>query len=153
MTGVRSERASLATILTLCNAADRLIASMEMDGVGLHSTERLTQVIGGIRDEARALQSQVMQVPPLHVNPPLAVYLNPPLRLGPRRGRRPGGRFDWVSLMSRHVHEIRYTHEEDSRDYKHTFDSGDVEMYAIRRGDHLDVLLTGGSGQDLWQDF
>lgn len=57
-----------------------------------------------------------------------------------------------VERMSGNVHELRYTHDEDGDNYKHDF-RGDVEMWAVRRGDRRDILLTHKRGQPLWEDF
>lgn len=154
MSDVRSERASLATILTLCNAADRMVMSLEASCGDLTDTARLRQIVGGIREEARALQGQVMHG--VHTNPPLAVYLNPPMRIRMKRSPASGlgvPGITFAALMSHDVHEIRYTHIDDGKDYRHTFE-GRAEMNAIvRRGKH-DILITSGDESiPLWQDF
>jgi len=120
------------------------------------STARALEGLSVIEEEARALQMQVAQG--VHTNPGLVLYGNPPLR-GPRRRLEPGSLrsvpgFELYGCMSRDVHEIRYTHDDDKKQYKHPFESGDVEMWAVvRAGNHRDILVTGGHGQPLWKDF
>ncbi len=57
-----------------------------------------------------------------------------------------------VEKMSGDVHELRYVHADDGEPYRHEF-NGDVEMWAIQRGDSRDILLTHKRGLPLWEDF
>lgn len=75
---------------------------------------------------------------------PHLVIFNPPERL-------PDGS-TVVGRMSRDVHAILYTHEDDGEDYEHPFDEG-VEMLAIQRPDGArDILVRGIDGQPMWDD-
>lgn len=55
-------------------------------------------------------------------------------------------------LVSRCVLSIAYRHAESSgrTPYRHDFDSDDVQMWALADGS---VLLRGGHGQRLWDDY
>lgn len=101
---------------------------------------------------AATLESQAHRG--IHTNPPLVIYGNPPMMPLRRPGLPKGTQsYRYYGQMSRNVHDVRYTHIVDGKDYKHPF-GGDVEMYAIiADGKYKDVLLTGGSGQPLWKDF
>lgn len=157
MSEIRSERVSLAAILTMCNALDRIVASVEAscgDVVTMNDMARLSMTISAIREEARALHQQVMHG--THTNPPLAVYLNPPrLSRTGRVQRWEAGGFKWVGRLSKNLHEIRYTHQDDGKDYKHDFGSG-AEMWAISRdgvqepGDRAILIIAPGGA---WDDF
>ena len=116
-------------------------------GEARHAIRRAEEIAVTLRDLASR---------GIHSNPPLVIFGNPPMR-GPQHRGVSGGRpgtFEFAGMVSRDVHEVRYTHMDDHKAYRHVFDSGDVQMYAIIRGrEHRDVLLTGGSGQPLWKDF
>lgn len=68
----------------------------------------------------------------------------------------PPGKFqagEAVGMLGRDVHEVRYTHADNGEAYKHKFESGTVEVWAIRRGQSRDLLLTSRDGLPLWRDF
>ncbi len=91
-------------------------------------------MLDGALDKLKALGYQVSHG--FHRNPP--------------RGKFGAG--EAMKMMSDDVHELRYTHRDDSKPYKHDF-GGDVEMWAVRRGDSRDILLTHKEGKPLWEDF
>ena len=153
----RSERASLAAILTMVNAARRRLRDME--ATAPYGTTAVSEALDTIEEEARGLMQQVVRgvhVNP-HRNPPLLI-VNPPLSLGrSRRGSSVAhlgglGGLGWVERMSEEVHDIRYTHAEDGKDYKHDFEAG-VEMWAVTRQGKREIHLTQFSGRPLWADF
>lgn len=55
-------------------------------------------------------------------------------------------------VMSRNVHDIRYTHATDGDDYEHVFERPTLAL-AIERGGYRDVLLTAPDGAPIWEDF
>jgi hypothetical protein len=57
-----------------------------------------------------------------------------------------------VGKIGTDVHEVKYTHAENGKPYKHDF-AGEVEVYAIQRDGHKDLLFTHVRGLPLWQDF
>lgn len=92
-------------------------------------------------------------MPAYRTNPQLVIY-NPPALMRVRRVMRSGR---VAGLISDNVHDIRYTHADDGKDYQHPFES-DVLMLALDSGEHgresgHDILLTGKDGQSLWEDF
>jgi len=126
--------------------------------VNATSQRAIIHAAAQVQELVRALAGQVAKG--IHENPPsLVLFGNPPPMRGPRRRLEPGSLrsvpgFELVGCISHDVHEIRYTHDDDKKSYKHPFDSGDVEMWAVvRAGNHRDILVTGGHGQPLWKDF
>jgi hypothetical protein len=121
-----------------------LSESQELDKAIFHLSE-------GRRDTAirilERLREQVRHG--YHKNGTLAV-VNPPIPGGKRRAKFEAGMAR--SLMSEDVHEIRYTHADDGRDYYHPFE-GDVEMWAVLRNGRHEILLTHAAGQPLWEEF
>lgn len=74
------------------------------------------------------------------LNPLLGVVGNPP----PGRTRRAGEK------MATSVHEIRYTHVEDGENYRHPFETDDVEMFAMPDGS---IRIASRTGRRLWDEF
>jgi hypothetical protein len=113
--------------------------------------------LGEIEQEARALLEQVARG--VHINPrrnpPLLIVGNPPLQLS-RRGRdriySGDGPLRFEEQMSSEVHSLAYRHSEDDKLYKHEFEKP-TEMWAVKRGDKKDILLTSFGAAPLWQDF
>ena len=134
----RSETDALRGIITYAQEAQR----------------RPDQTAQALRSIIRIANDLIRQIEGgVHINPPLVVFGNPPLGVGRRFGPQQEGRFRFFGQMSRNVHEVRYTHAADGKDYKHVFESGSAEMFAVLRAGKHDVLLTGGDGQPLWEDF
>lgn len=57
-----------------------------------------------------------------------------------------------VGKIGKDVHDIRYKHAKDSKNYEHEFGKG-VEVYAVERNGKRDLLLTHKEGLPLWDDF
>jgi len=137
-------------------ALERIRAALQ-EIEGLAGVDRRGMAISNLAREAdgfvQTLLSQASRG--IHRNPPLVIFGNPPLHVGRRVHSAGAGRIDILGEMSHDVHELRYTHLDDGKSYKHVFESGDVGMYAVTTGNgrRLDILLTGGSGQPLWKDF
>ena len=88
-----------------------------------------------------------------HRNPMLALAMNPPVKAPHSMGTM--GRFEAgkaVGLMSKDVHEIRYTHAKDGKPYRHPFETP-TEMWAIVRAGHHDILITHRDGLPVWEDL
>jgi hypothetical protein len=88
-------------------------------------------------DVLKALRRQVAKG--FHANPP------------PFEGKRFNAGIA-VGKIGDDVHEVRYRHTKDGRDYKHEF-NGDAEVYAIQRGNRRDLLITHRDGSPLWDEF
>lgn len=152
MPTTRSERASLAHILTMVRHIQRALTGLDAVSGITHQQRYLLANIASaaqaIEDEARGLHTQVARG--VHTNPPLVVYGNPPLRGGRAQGS--GGPFRFARQLSDDVHGVRYTHLDDGKDYKHDFERHSVSMYGIERAGRRDVLLTHLDGKPLWED-
>lgn len=150
VSGERSEIASLAAIRTQVRAALRYLDAIEERYPDAHTTRNLHSArlaLGHIEEESGALLAQVHSG--IHRNPPLVVFSNPAWGSSLRSGR-----FEWVHLMSRDLHLIRYTHADDGKDYQHDFEN--AEMYAVRRvgvDDPADRAILIVSEDGAWKDF
>lgn len=109
------------------------------------------QMLASVIARLEALKNQVSAG--YHRNPALMVHLNPGIRAPHPMGTM--GRFEAgkaVGLMSKDVHEIRYTHADDGKAYKHVFETP-TEMWAILRAGHHDILISHANGDPVWRDF
>lgn len=79
-------------------------------------------------------------------------YHRNPASQRPRMGSVLVGPMVVHRVMSRNVHDIRYTHDTDGDDYEHVFERPTLAL-AIERGGHRDVLLTAPDGAPIWEDF
>lgn len=86
----------------------------------------------------------------MHRNPPLIVFGNPPLKVGAHPVRFEGGKV--VGQLSAEAHAILYRHIEDGKPYRHDFETP-VDIFAIERAGHRDILLTSPDGEPIWGDF
>ena len=131
----RSESGALSAALAmLVEIRDDVMADVANDAAALDLRSRVTAVIQNLQ----ALKAQVGAG--YHRNPPLAE----------------GHQFaagTVVGVIGESVHEIRYTHADNGKDYKHEFESGSVEVWAVERGKFRDLLLHSDDGLPLWQDF
>jgi hypothetical protein len=57
-----------------------------------------------------------------------------------------------VGQIAEEVHQLKYQHVDDGKPYVHDFEAG-VEMWALIRRQHRDILLTHAHGAPLWEDF
>lgn len=57
-----------------------------------------------------------------------------------------------IGKIGTDVHDIRYTHATEGKNYKHDF-GGDVEVYAVERNGKRDLLLHHVNGLPLWDEF
>jgi len=87
----------------------------------------------------------------VHRNPTLAIFGNPPLRLG-RKYRDIHGPVRLVGEISGEVDAILYRHANDGKHYRHDFEHS-TSLLAIQRGEYRDVLITSPDGNAIWQDF
>lgn len=129
--------------------------------------ERQVEAGGGIREmkpfleEAKEILRSLKHsaAKGVHRNPPLTVFgLNPPMRK-----RRTQKSFEddvarerlkiWISgAIGDSVHDIRYTHHDDGKDYEHIFETGKTKALAVEgQGIRRSVLLTGPD--DIWDDY
>jgi hypothetical protein len=137
---LRRLKRHLVTVPTVGHHVERAIAHMEA-------------ALGNWYALGSDPQGQHARVMPVYrENPHLMIY-NPPL-MRVRRVMRSGR---VAGMISDDVHDIRYTHVDDGKDYQHPFES-DVLMLALDSGEHgqdsgHDILLTGKNGQSLWEDF
>lgn len=75
---------------------------------------------------------------------------------GYHRNPRKGASFsagEVVGKIGDDVHDIRYTHAQDGKDYEHEFSSGQVEAWAVVRNGKREILLSHARGEPLWDDF
>ena len=157
MTERRSERASLAAILTMVNVGKRAAQRTEASGGDVAAVDAVLRAFEAIEEEARALQGQVQRG--VHVNPPLVVFGNPPLRA---RRRTVGTdmvelRVTLAGLIGDQVDQIKYRHADDGKPYVHDFErdgtgmwAGTVENWTSGRR-RIVVLLN--DRHPLWKDF
>jgi len=57
-----------------------------------------------------------------------------------------------VGQIGRDVHDIRYTHSKDGKDYQHEF-GGDAEVWAIERNGKRELLISDSKGRPMWDKF
>lgn len=157
---LRSERASLATILTMVHTARRWLRSLDDTSLGNETAVvKISEALAVIEDEARALMTQVQAGH--HHNPALAVVGNPPMR--PARLRydsRPIGpvQVRLIGAIASDVHQIKYRHAEDSAPYVHDFEHPGTIAWAAERldaGQHTGerVILLANYDYPLWEDI
>lgn len=95
-------------------------------------------------------------------NPGLVVYGNPKGKKskanppkGPIKLNRPlpdGCFIEVEHLLSKDLHEFRYTHAQNGDDFKHEFEGG-VRVYAVSRVGQREFLITHPEGLPLWDMF
>lgn len=111
------------------------------DGTAISACTTLAKAVRIIADVAGVPPEQVFRVWGLDLpNPPLLGVVGNP----PGRRRHAGHR------MATSVHEIRYTHAEDGANYRHEFETDDVQMFAMPDGS---ISIRSRSGRRLWDDF
>lgn len=87
-------------------------------------------------------------------NPPLTVFApNPPMRLYGRTREGMALTIRRVGDISHNVHSIRYTHQQDGKDYQHDFNLEEVSAIAVRLGSHGKHAVLLVSEQDIWDDY
>lgn len=142
----RSERAALLAILAAVGALRRELREPR----GGRDDQTMTGAVDAIEHEARTLMIQVQRG--VHSNPPLVIYGNPPFRVRrPYPFHRARG-VEPVAVISADVHQVKYEHADDNRDYVHDFEGG-VEMAAALRGSQAVLLFAHRDGLPLWEDF
>ncbi|MGH3589540.1 MAG: hypothetical protein ACRDRF_00685 [Pseudonocardiaceae bacterium] len=115
-----------------------LSESVELEKVAA----RLRGVTAADTESAELLQEAVALVSRLRSQVKSGYHRNPANFLAGRA----------VGKIGRDVHDIRYIHASDGKPYEHEF-NGDVEVYAVERGDKRDLLLTHKRGLPLWDNF
>ena len=148
----RSERASLAAILTMVNAGKRAAQRTEVSGGDVAEVDEVLRAFEAIEEEARALQAQVHRG--VHVNPPLVVFGNPPLRV--RWQGTSELRLKLTGLIGDQVDQIKYRHAEDGKPYVHDFERNGTGMWAALvegwKPEYRVVVLLNHR-YPLWKDF
>ena len=158
MSDTLSERAVLADIATKAATINRLMRRFEdvneagpLSRIDRSPLEIIERTAHEIRNLARELAMQVAEG--VHTNPPLVIYGNPPMRT--KRAPRGVGGFaevEMVETMSEDVHEIRYTHVQDGKDYVHKFDPGAM-MTAGMIARRKVVVIGRLDNKPVWKDF
>lgn len=66
-----------------------------------------------------------------------------------------GARFsagEVVGQIGDDVHDIRYRHVDDGKNYEHEF-NGEAEVWAVRRNGKRELLIAHSRGLPLWEEF
>jgi hypothetical protein len=96
----------------------------------------------------------------LHKNPAVVLYGNPPAGFEPGTAYGDRGAASWMvrslGVLSRDVHDIRYTHAKDGQPYEHEFTTP-TELLVVERKvrgvPRTDVLVTSRDGLPIVEDF
>lgn len=67
--------------------------------------------------------------------------------------RNPYTPFRVVGLMGDDVHSVAYHHAKERGLFKHDFQRGSAQLYAVDRHGKRDLLITSVEGVPLWDEF
>lgn len=141
----RSERLSLAAVLTLVNQARRVIESekVSLPGTAHH---RLDAALDGIETEARALLAQVMTGH--HTNPALVLYGNPGGAVHGEIGATIGVTLEGVIGF---VEQLKYERIRKPEGYYfHDFGTGAALWLGHLADGQKVVVIANVNGRPLW---